>query len=203
MINLDNFGNEIKRWFSKSIFDFENEVNFNEIDIYKLAIDAFNGDFKRYYPESQFTDFCLLKNNLPLQAILLHRIARIHYTHNKESQALLYSNLGRFLTGIEIYYTSQIGSGLKINHGYGTVIGAHTVIGNNALIHHNVTLGDKNGKRPKVLNNVTIYPGATIIGDVIIGHNSIIGANSLVLSNVPDNSVAIGNPARIITTINL
>src|SRR5690242_6756085 len=99
---------------------------------------------------------------------------------------------------MEIYYSAEIGKGLKVNHGLGTVIGARTKIGENVLLHHGVTFGDKNGKRPCVKDNVTIYAGAKILGDITIGNNAIIGANSVCFSNVPDNATAAGVPARII-----
>ena len=71
-----------------------------------------------------------------------------------------------------------------------------TKIGNNCLLHQNVTLGDKKSGRPTIGDNCVIYAGATIIGDINIGNNCIIGANSVVLNSFPDNSIIAGVPAR-------
>lgn len=80
----------------------------------------------------------------------------------------------------------------------GTVIGARCSIGANCTIHQNCTLGDKNGGRPKIGNNVTIYAGSMILGDITIGDNCIIGANSVVMESCPANSILVGSPAKII-----
>lgn len=70
-------------------------------------------------------------------------------------------------------------------------------IGDNCLIHQNVTLGDKNGGRPTIGDNCVIYAGAKILGDIHIGNNSIIGANAVVLKSCPENSTLLGIPAKI------
>lgn len=107
----------------------------------------------------------------------------------------MYSLLGRIIGQIEIYYSSEIGEGFKINHGVGTVIGARAHIGDNFTIHQNCTIGDKNGGRPTIGDNVTMYAGSLVLGSIHIGDNSIIGANALVISDFPSNSILIGTPA--------
>lgn len=106
--------------------------------------------------------------------------------------------LGREIGQIEIFYSSTIGKAFKINHGVGTVIGARCKIGDNCTIHQNCTLGDHNGGRPTLGNNVIIYAGAMILGDIHIGDNSIVGANSVVLDSFPENSIIAGTPAKLI-----
>lgn len=104
--------------------------------------------------------------------------------------------MGRQIGLSEIYYSADIGTGLKINHGVGTVIGARCRIGNNCTIHQCCTLGDRNGGRPVLGDNVTVYAGSLILGEICIGDNSIIGANSVVMKSYPDNSVIVGIPAK-------
>lgn len=89
-----------------------------------------------------------------------------------------------------------IGSNLKIEHFSGIVIGNKVVIGDNCTIYQQVTLGQKNNEYPIIGNNVTIYPGAKVLGGIKIGNNSVIGANAVVLNNVPDNAIAVGIPAK-------
>lgn len=88
--------------------------------------------------------------------------------------------------------------GLSLPHPVGIIIGREVKIGKNATIYQGVTLGQKNNKYPIVGDNVTIYAGAKIIGDVTIGNNVIVGANAVVIHDVPDNCVVAGVPAKII-----
>lgn len=92
----------------------------------------------------------------------------------------------------------KIGENLKIAHFLGLVIGSGAVIGDNCEIYHQVTIGKKNNGYPIIGNNVKIYTGAKIIGNIRIGDNAIIGANSVVLKDIPKNSTAVGIPAKII-----
>lgn len=93
---------------------------------------------------------------------------------------------------------SKIGKRFKLEHFLGVVIGRDVVVGNNCKIYQQVTLGQKNGHYPTIGDNVVIYSGAKIIGGVRIGNNVQIGANAVVLKDIPDNSIAVGNPARIL-----
>jgi len=186
---------EIKNWFSKSILDWEFDIDY---EILYEALSKFKTDYQRYYPNCDYIQIEKIRIRVELQSILLYRLSRLYHLEKKNIIAEKLSALGRFLTGIEIYYSSDIGNGLKINHGVGTVIGARTVIGDNALIHQGVTFGDKNGARPVIGKNVTIYAGAIILGGIYIVDNSLIGANSVVMIDVPDNSVVAGTPGKII-----
>lgn len=93
--------------------------------------------------------------------------------------------------------TKEIGVGLWIGHGFATAIGAKS-IGKNCTIGQMVTIGDYFGEKPTILNNVRIHAGATIIGGIIIGNNSIIGANTTVFRDVPDNCTVFADQSRII-----
>lgn len=95
---------------------------------------------------------------------------------------------------IEIYYSSEIGEGFRINHGVGTVIGARAHIGDNFTIHQMYNWR-QNGGRPTIGNNVTMYAGSLILGSIHIGDNSVIGANALVMSDFPSNAILVGTPA--------
>jgi serine O-acetyltransferase len=110
------------------------------------------------------------------------------------------SMLTRALTGIEIHPAAQIGDGLFIDHGAGVVIGETAEIGNDVTLYQGVTLGGTGfatGKRhPTVQDNVTIGSGAKLLGPITIGHGAKIGANSVVITDVPPNSTVVGNPGH-------
>lgn len=195
-LNEHNIGAELIRWFSKSILNF-NDINFKDIDVYKKSLDIFKYDYQRYFVADESINLKNVLERTELVGILLYRISREYYLLKNEYIAQQYALLGRFLSGFEIYYSSKIGRGLKINHGLGTVIGARVTIGENALIHQGVTFGDKNGGRPNLLNNVTVFAGASILGKITIGNNSVIGANCCLFIDVPDNYYAIGVPAKL------
>ncbi|MBU2061320.1 MAG: serine O-acetyltransferase [Bacteroidetes bacterium] len=96
---------------------------------------------------------------------------------------------------------ATIDSGLYLPHATGIVIGSGASIGMNCTIYQNVTIGRKNvnsAEYPTIGNNVTVCAGACLIGGIYIGNNSVVGANSVVLCNVPDNCTAVGVPAKII-----
>jgi serine O-acetyltransferase len=196
-LSAKNVGKELERWFSKSIIA-TGELDFNDSETFSSAIIEFKADYGRYYPEDLQIDLEKLILRHELVGIFLYRIARIYHLKNNDS-CNQYSLLGRFLSGMDIYYSASIGSALKINHGLGTVIGARAVIGNNALIHQGVTIGGKNDGRPIIKNNVTIYAGAIILGPITIGDNAIIGANSVCMIDVPDNATVAGIPAKVIS----
>ena len=112
------------------------------------------------------------------------------------------SQWGRGFTGIEIHPGATIGDGLFIDHGAGVVIGETAEIGNNVTLYHGVTLGgtgkDEGKRHPTIEDNVLIGTGCKVLGPIVIGANSRIGANSVVLANIPANATAIGIPARVV-----
>ena len=128
--------------------------------------------------------------------LVFHRIAHFLYKHKLFFVARLMSQIGRFLTGIEIHPGAQIGRRLFIDHGMGIVIGETATIGNDCTIYHNVTLGgtgkDKSKRHPDIGNNVMIGAGAKILGPIEIGNNVKIGANSTILINIPDGKTVVG-----------
>jgi len=111
------------------------------------------------------------------------------------------SQIARFFTGIEIHPGAQIGKNFFIDHGMGVVIGETAIVGDNVLLYQGVTLGGtgkETGKRhPTLGNNVVVGAGAKILGNILIGDNSYIGANAVVIKNVPANSTVVGIPGRI------
>ena len=144
----------------------------------------------------------ILITNQGIHAILFYRVAHIFYVNNFKFIAKIISQISRFFTGIEIHPAAFIGKGLLIDHGSGVVIGETAIIGNDCIIFHGVTLGGtgkQTGKRhPTLYNNVFVGAGAKILGNIEIGNNVKIGANAVVLTDVPDNATAVGVPARII-----
>jgi len=166
-----------------SLFD----LNANELDF--IDFEKFNNliqtDYKRYFNDN--LQLNKLKYHRGLLATFFYRISRNLYLNNNEKAALEYSSLGSYLTSIELFYSAEIGEAFKINHGVGTVVGARVFIGDNVLLHQNVTLGEKNG-RPKIKNNVTIFPGAVIVGDITIEENCTIGANSFLDKSLKSNT---------------
>jgi serine O-acetyltransferase len=111
------------------------------------------------------------------------------------------SQLARFFTGIEIHPAAKIGKNLFIDHGMGVVVGETAIIGDNVLLYQGVTLGGtgkETGKRhPTIGNNVVVGTGAKVLGNIMIGDNSYIGANAVVIKDVPPNSTVVGIPGRI------
>ncbi|WP_299797917.1 hypothetical protein [uncultured Maribacter sp.] len=97
---------------------------------------------------------------------------------------------------IDFPLTVKVGYGLKINHGMALVINSKSVIGDNVMLTHSVTLASEKNEAPIIGNRVRISPGVVIVGGVSIGNNVVIGANALVNKDVPDNSVAVGVPNR-------
>jgi serine O-acetyltransferase len=137
-----------------------------------------------------------------LHAVWTHRLTHWFWNHRLRLLARLISQCARLLTGIEIHPGATIGSGLFIDHGMGVVIGETTIVGNDVTIYQGVTLGGtgkQRGKRhPTLRNNVVVGAGAQILGNITVGENCRVGAGSVVLSDVPDNSTIVGVPGHII-----
>ena len=140
-----------------------------------------------------------------IHALIAYRISHYLYINKLFFLARLISQISRFFTGIEIHPGAKIGRGLVIDHGMGVVIGETAEIGDNVLLYHGVTLGgtgkDKVKRQPTVGNNVVIGAVAKGLGPIYIGSNSKIGANSVVLNNVPEGATAVGIPAKNIIKI--
>lgn len=136
-----------------------------------------------------------------LHAIWAHRLAHALWRNGFKWLARLISNLSRFFTGIEIHPGAQIGPGFFIDHGMGTVIGETAEIGEDVTLYHNVTLGgvswEKVKRHPTLEDHVVVGAGAQILGPIVIGSHSRIGANSVVVKDVPAGSVVVGVPGRV------
>ena len=157
---------------------------------------------KQKDPAARHSLDILLTHN-GMHAVWNYRIARFFWKIKLKLLARLISNFGRFVTGVEIHPGAQIGKNFVIDHGTGIVIGETTIIGNNVLIYHGVTLGGtgndwKVKRHPSLCDNVMIAAGAKILGDIKIGLNAKVGANAVVLKDVPPYATAVGMPARII-----
>ena len=137
-----------------------------------------------------------------LKAVRSHRRAHWCYTHGLLVLARLISQASRRRTGIEIHPGATIGKRLVIDHGMGLVIGETAEIGDDCLIYPGVTLGgtgkDVGKRHPTIGNNVLIGTGAKVLGPITIGSGSRVAANSVVLKNIPENSTAVGIPARVV-----
>jgi serine O-acetyltransferase len=137
-----------------------------------------------------------------LHAIWLHRISHWFYKRDFILLPRMISNLGRFLTGIEIHPGATIGKGLFIDHGTGIVIGETAEVGDNVTLYQGVTLGgtgkEKGKRHPTIGDNVVVASGAKVLGSFFVGENSKIGAGSVVLKAVPPNSTVVGIPGQVV-----
>jgi serine O-acetyltransferase len=135
-----------------------------------------------------------------VHALLSHRVAHALHDAGVPFVPRTLALCTRAITGIEIHPAAQVGRGLFIDHGVGVVIGETAEIGENVTLYQGVTLGGTGfatGKRhPTVQDNVTIGSGAKLLGPITIGHGAKIGANSVVIHDVPANSTVVGNPGH-------
>ena len=146
-----------------------------------------------------------------VKAVFFHHLAHKIWNFKFYLIARIISQFSRFLTGIEIHPGAKIGKNLFIDHGMGVVIGESSEIGNDVTLYHGVTLGgispsensdnQRNSKRhPTLLDNVIVGSSAQILGPIIVGECARIGANTVVLKDVPANATMVGNPAKNIST---
>jgi serine O-acetyltransferase len=139
-------------------------------------------------------------------AMLFHRVAHLLHCLGLPFVPRLLSQVARFLTGIEIHPGARIGCGLFIDHGMGVVIGETAIVGCDVLLFHGVTLGGvdaRPGRRhPLVGDSVVVGAGAKVLGAITVGSGARIGAQSVVLKDVPPHATAVGIPARLIEESN-
>lgn len=191
-------------------FDYSREIDAFERRLKELKskADAALGEIKsevrsiRDRDPAARTDAEVLLLYPGLHAVLAHRLAHILYKKGKFFAARAVSQAARNATGIEIHPAAQIGKGLFIDHGCAVVIGETTIIGDNCTIYQGATLGGTGkhiGKRhPTIGNNVMIGAGAKVLGPITIGDNAKIAAGAVVLKDIPENSTAVGVPARVV-----
>ncbi|WP_257985953.1 serine O-acetyltransferase [Bacillus sp. M6-12] len=137
-----------------------------------------------------------------LHAIWSHRLAHAFYRRKFFFLARAISQISRFFTGIEIHPGATIGRRFFIDHGMGVVIGETCEIGDNVTVFQGVTLGgtgkEKGKRHPTIKDNVLIATGAKVLGSIIVGENSKVGAGSVVLKEVPANSTVVGIPGKVV-----
>ena len=144
-----------------------------------------------------------------VKALFFHRIANFFSKAKFDLIARMISQFSRFLTGIEIHPSANIGKNFFIDHGMGVVIGETSEIGNDVTIYHSVTLGGISPsikshdqrfikRHPTLRDNVVIGSGAQILGPITIGENANVGANSVVIKDVPADAIMVGVPAKAV-----
>lgn len=137
-----------------------------------------------------------------LHALIMHQLAHFLYRYNLKLIARIFSNVNRFLTGIEIHPGAQIGKGVFIDHGMGVVIGETTVIKDNVTLYQGVVLGgtgkEKGKRHPTVEQGAVIASGAMVLGSFSVGENARVGAGAVVLNSVPADSTVVGVPAKVV-----
>lgn len=137
-----------------------------------------------------------------VHALSWHRIANGLYRLHLKLAARIVSQFARFLTGIEIHPAAEIAAGVFIDHGTGVVIGETAKVGAGTVLYHGATLGgtgkEKGKRHPTVGENCVISAGAKVLGNITVGDYAKIGANAVVLCDVPPHATAVGVPARII-----
>lgn len=147
--------------------------------------------------------FELFTNYPGVWALIHYRIANRLYKKGFKTLSRFLMGLTQIITNIDIHPCATIGRGVFIDHGFGVVIGETTVIEDNVLIYQGVTLGGvsldrKNKRHPTIKENAVVGAGAKVLGNITIGENSRVGANSVVVRDVPADSTAVGIPARVV-----
>jgi len=140
-----------------------------------------------------------------LHAIWAYRVGNWLWKKGFKTEARLISHLGRFFTGIEIHPGATIGRRFFIDHGMAVVIGETTEIGEDVLVYQGVVLGgvshEKTKRHPTIGNGVVIGTGAILLGPIVIGANSRVGAGSVVVSDVPPDSTVVGVPGKVMKNL--
>jgi serine O-acetyltransferase len=139
----------------------------------------------------------------PLHAIMFHRFTHALYRLKIPLIPRFFSNINRFLTGMEIHPAAKIGKGFFVDHGNGVVIGETAEIGDNCILFHNVTIGGtgkhKDKRHPTLGNNVLVGTGAILLGPIFVGDNVKIGADTtIIMKDVPANTTVVGTPGEIV-----
>ncbi|MDE6667228.1 MAG: serine O-acetyltransferase [Clostridia bacterium] len=149
------------------------------------------------------------RNNLEIlltysgvHALSWHRLASGLYKMHLKLPARMVSQFAKFLTGIEIHPAAEIAPGVFIDHGAGVVIGETAKVGAGTVLYHGATLGgtgkEKGKRHPTVGENCVISAGAKVLGNITVGDYAKIGANAVVLTNIPPHATAVGVPAKVV-----
>ncbi|WP_281951030.1 serine O-acetyltransferase [Nitrosophilus kaiyonis] len=172
----------------------------NKISLWEIIKEDFSIAFQR--DPAIRSKFELLTNYPGVWAIFWYRIANRLYKKGFKLLARILMGINQIFTGIDIHPAATIGRRVFIDHGIGVVIGETTIIEDDVLIYQQVTLGgvslEKGKRHPTIKSGTVIGAGAKVLGNITLGKNVRIGANSVVVKDVPDDSTAVGIPARII-----
>jgi serine O-acetyltransferase len=157
---------------------------------------------------SRFKAFRVMLTNRGMTAILLYRMAHACWKKGIPILPMLFTRIAQHAFAIDISYKCRLGPGMVIVHGFGVVIGSDVEIAGDCCIYHGVTLGDRGSEwvnsdrldgHPRVGREVMLGAGAKVLGPITIGDNCVIGANAVVLTDVPSDSVAAGIPAKVVS----
>jgi len=174
-------------------------------EVYSGVRELFHTDFLRVYPaefwESEERSFRALQTDAPLQAVLLYRVS--HEIFRKDAADPLLDFLAylmRLRTGMEVYYSSEIGEGFRIMHGSGLVLGPRNIIGNNFTVYQGVTLGQRRQHSPgeflQIGDDCTVFSGARVLGRLTLGDRVTVAANAVLLCDAEEGATYGGVPAR-------
>lgn len=137
-----------------------------------------------------------------LHALWAHRLGHALWRRGYRTPARAISQVARFATGIEIHPGAQLGQGVFIDHGMGVVIGETAEVGSDVTIYHGVTLGgvslDEGKRHPTIGDRVTLGAGAKVLGDIVVGEGSRIGANAVLVRSVGPGSAVVGVPGQVV-----
>jgi serine O-acetyltransferase len=156
---------------------------------------------------SRLKSLGLVLTNRGLQSIVLYRLSHLLWKRRVPLLPLILTRLAQHLFAVDISYRADLGPGIVIVHGFGLVVGGETIIEGDCCLFHGVTLGDRGSEwvssnrtdgHPTIEPNVMVGAGAKILGPIRIGRNSVIGANAVVLQDVPPNSIVAGVPGRVV-----
>jgi serine O-acetyltransferase len=190
----------------KDLFNFLNRFSFNPTpnisdEMVKAAFDETVRDVNFHYSsitEDNIKESIFLLNSE--LSIFLFRLGQQYYRQQDTKVISYLHGLLRTLCSCELYFSNQVGEGFYPVHALGTVMGSRCKIGKGFMIYHNCTIGhiadDEIGC--SIGDYVTVFPGSMILGDVTIGNDVVVGANSVVFTDIKGNSVCAGNPAKVI-----
>ena len=170
------------------------------LDIFSLMAEDVRAAVER--DPAAVNAFVVLTSYPGIHAIWAHRVEHWFWKHGFKWLARAGSQITRFFTGIEIHPGARLGRRVFIDHGMGIVIGETAIVGDDVTLYHGVTLGgtslEKVKRHPTLQNCVVVGAGAKILGDITIGSHSRIGANAVVVKDVPSQSVVVGVPGQVI-----
>jgi serine O-acetyltransferase len=203
----DAYKQYMHKVFGQEFIDYPGELLDASYDLFVTIEEVLLADLTithvRYVAPLDAGLFQWLLLNPAAEAVFYYRLSRAVYLSDEHHPLLPYlSALMRRRTGMEIYYSTNIGSGFSVVHGMGTVIGPRFSIGDNFQVYQGVTIGQSHTSNPNqtitIGDDVIVYTGAKILGDITIGDNVHVGANAVVLGDLESNAVYAGAPARLV-----